>query len=256
MAMKLLDDLWNTRTMDLLKGDEGRLKSAEYRADRQEEKAAGNRARAEEIRNDVEDVEQDTAPQVVGRVVNARSGAVQVNLAESDFGKKVKRAMRRMKEGHLSQAETLEAQAAAMRELREYVADNRDKLKKTHQFLDEKFGKNNKQWGMFGDAAISTLNAGVSIINLSDAVQSPFFKFIEVAATNAIAADWVEDENWERGLRVIAILANIGAYYDPEVGFWSVAQTDDGGLVPTAATATTGGVYGASSSPLLTALQS
>jgi len=72
---------------------------------------------------------------------------------------------------------------------------------------------------------MALVNGLVSVINVSDEIQNPTLKVLEASLISLAASDRMKgpSEDW---LRIAALVANCGAYYNADTGLSSLVTTD------------------------------
>lgn len=230
--------VFDGKFFNAFRGDKGDAEAAARRAARDRAKAAADQAFADSMASDLgsTSVVEGIA---TGNLVRDSGGnhRPQVNVADTP-------AFRKLRSKTIEMANRMKDQSKAIAEMREDIEvgdaeslKTRKYIKKMADRLEERFKQSSKTQGMISDSLLSAANGVLSVINVNDVAPNKLFKVLEAVLTGLVASDWAEGQT-EKWLRLAALGANIGAYYDPEVGFASLFQTDEGSIIPSTSTTT------------------
>lgn len=209
---------------DIFRGPEKNAKVAwdrAQRASRRAEKLADKAGIA---------LPDEDAPETVA-VVSPKGQAV----AAADVSR-LTRQIRRLRqsgqalaEGLREQAETNQAQGEAIEALQGELEQLREGAQRLVQALRARFQQEQRGSQRLALAVLSVVQAFVSVINVTDTVQSPAAKAL-AEGLKAIAISDVVEGSQETWIKVGALLAECAAYYDPRAGLMSILTADGSAL--------------------------
>lgn len=226
--------IFDGKVFDLFRDDEGDAAAAQNRADKHSAKADSNQAIADnKLGIDEVDVPGE-AEAVVAPLVQTGPQTAVANVGASPQWGRMVRATKKLAEMQKAQEQRISQLQAENAEITSALAARQVKMGKGLTKLVETLREQDKKRAgsalFLSDGVMSALSGFISVINVSDQVQSPTFAALGASLQALIASDVIEGpmETW---LRTAQLISEALAYYDAQAGLTSIIGAESGSFL-------------------------
>ena len=201
---------------DLFRGKEGKAAAAADRASHFRNKAERLDAKAERLQPAIAEATREEV------AIETQRGQARVRMPQMV---QLRRSLEDQAALIQEQGAALKASSEALEAMREEHAEFKERCIKAFKAIRSRMKQDQETFALVSGGMMALVNGLVSVINVSDQVQNPTLKVLEASLTGMAASDRMKGpaEDW---IRIAALVANCGAYYDPSQGLSSLVTTD------------------------------